>query len=56
MGIARYSFALTASYLSACSLWPGTSLTDTAVVSLKTDHFAYDFNIQWNDNMSLEEQ
>jgi len=46
MGIAHDSFVLTASYLSACSLCPGISLTYTAVVSLKTDHFAYDINIQ----------
>ena len=54
MGMACDSFALTARYLSACSRCPGISLTYTAVVSLKTDHFAYDINIQWNNNISLE--
>ena len=28
----------------------------TAVVSLKIDNFAYNINIQWNNNMSLEER
>jgi len=41
MGIIHDSFALTASYLSAYSLCPGIS-----VVSLHTDHFAYDVNRQ----------
>jgi len=46
MGMAHDGFALTARYLSAYSLCPGTSLNYTAVVSLKTDHFAYDVKIQ----------
>ena len=46
MGIASDSFALTASYLSAYSLCPGISLSYSAVVSLKTDHFASYVNIQ----------
>lgn len=46
MGIVLDSFALTASYLSAYSLCTGISLTYNAVVSLHTDHFAYDVNIQ----------
>jgi hypothetical protein len=56
MGIAHDSFALTASYLSAYSLCPGIKLTYIKVFSLKTDHFVYDVNIQWNNNMSLEER
>jgi hypothetical protein len=56
MGTARDSFTLTASYLSAYSLCPGISLTYTAVVSLKIDHFAYDVNVKWNNNMHLEER
>lgn len=55
MGTAHDSFALSASYLSACSLCPGISLIWNAAVSLKTDHLAYDVNIQWNNNTSLEE-
>jgi hypothetical protein len=46
MGTAHDSFALTASYLSAYNLCPGIPLTYTAVVSLKTDHFAYDVNVK----------
>lgn len=51
-----YCVNTTASYLSAYSLGPGISLTYTAIVSLQTDHFAYDVNIQCNNNMSVEER